>query len=107
HRRKRLRLSGKQNAQRDRQRQHPLAHRDGRDHVIDQVGGGFRHAPGAAGGAKAAPLAGKRDQLLVAALATAQAQKPVRGTGRWLLLKPRPSSWRASTRTTARASIRG
>jgi len=34
-----------------------LAHRDRRDHAIDQMGSGFRHAPGAAGGAKAAPLA--------------------------------------------------
>jgi hypothetical protein len=42
------------------------------------VGGGFRHAPRAAGGAKAAPLAGKRDQLLMGALGAAQTQKPVR-----------------------------
>jgi hypothetical protein len=56
-RREQLRLSGEQKAQRDRKRQHPLAHRDGRDHAIDQMGGGFRHAPRTAGGAKAAPLA--------------------------------------------------
>jgi hypothetical protein len=37
-RRKQLRLSGKQKAQWDRQREHALAHRDGRDHVIDQMG---------------------------------------------------------------------
>jgi hypothetical protein len=55
-----------------------LAHRDRRDDVIDQVGGGFRHAPRAAGGAKAASLAGKRDQLLMGALGAAQAEKPVR-----------------------------
>jgi hypothetical protein len=29
-----------------------LAHRDERDHVIDQVGGGFRHAPRATEGQK-------------------------------------------------------
>ena len=46
--------------------------------MIDKVGGGFRHAPRPVGGAKATPLAGKRDQLLVGALGAAQAQKPVR-----------------------------
>ena len=77
-RREQLRLGGEQNAQRDRKRQHPLAHRHRRDDVIDQVGGAFRHAPRAAGGAKPAPLAGKRDQLLMGALGAAQAKKPVR-----------------------------
>jgi len=77
-RRKQLRLSGQQKAQRNRQREHPLAHRDRRDHAIDQMGGGFRHAPGAARRAKAAPLAKKRDQLLMGAVAAAQAEKPVR-----------------------------
>ena len=56
-RREQLRLSGEQKAQRDRQREHPLAHRHRRDHAIDQMGGGFRHAPGPTGGAKAASLA--------------------------------------------------
>jgi hypothetical protein len=27
------------------QRKHPLTHRDGRERVINQMGGGFRHAP--------------------------------------------------------------
>jgi len=42
------------------------------------MGGGFRHAPSAAGGAKAASFASERNQLLMAALAAAQAEKPVR-----------------------------
>jgi hypothetical protein len=46
--------------------------------VIDKVGGGFRHAPRPAGAAKATPLPGKHDQLLVGTLGAAQAQKPVR-----------------------------
>ena len=74
------RAGGEQNAQRNRQRQHPLAHRHRRDDAIDQVGGGFRHAPCAAGGAKAALLTGKGNQLLMGELAAAQAQKPVRTT---------------------------
>ena len=48
HRRDQLGLRGQQLAQRDRQRQHPLAHRHLRDDVIHQVGGGLCHAPGAA-----------------------------------------------------------
>jgi threonine dehydrogenase-like Zn-dependent dehydrogenase len=40
------------------------------------VGGGFRHASRAAGVAKAASLAGKRDQLLMGALSAPQAEKP-------------------------------
>jgi hypothetical protein len=40
-------------------REHPLAHRQGREDVIDKMRGGFGHAPGAAGGADAAPLAGE------------------------------------------------
>jgi len=48
-------------------REHPLAHRQGREDVIDQVGGGLRHAPGVARGADAAPLAGEGHQEIVAA----------------------------------------
>ena len=40
--------------------------------------GALRHAPRAARGAKPAPLAGKRHQLLVRAVRTAHAQKAVR-----------------------------
>lgn len=43
-------------------RQHPLPHWQGWEDVIDQVGGGLRHAPGVARGANAAPLAGEGHQ---------------------------------------------
>ena len=45
--------------------------------VIDQVGRRLGHAPGPARRAKAAPLAAEGDQLVVAAVATAQAQEAV------------------------------
>ena len=48
HRRDQLGLRGQQQPQRDRQREHPLAHRHLRDDVIQQVGGRLRHAPRAA-----------------------------------------------------------
>ena len=48
HRRDQLGLRGQQQSQRDRQREHPLAHRHVRDDVLHQVGGGLRHAPGTA-----------------------------------------------------------
>ncbi len=48
HRRDQLGLRGQQQTQRDGQREHPLAHRHVRNDVIDQVGGGLRHAPGTA-----------------------------------------------------------
>ena len=59
YRREQLRMGGEQDAQRNRKRQHPLAHRHPRDHVIDQVRGALRHAPRPARGAKPAPLAGE------------------------------------------------
>jgi len=54
-----------------------LPYRHARDDLITQVGSGFCRAPGAARGAKPAPLAGKRHQLLVSALNAAQAHKTV------------------------------
>src|SRR4051812_44372890 len=44
-------MGGQQDAQRDRKRKHPLAHRYARDHAVDQVGSALRHAPRPAGGA--------------------------------------------------------
>ena len=73
-----LGLRGQQQAQRNRQRQFPLAHRNMRDDVVDQVGSRLRHAPRAARGAKPASLAAEGDELVVAAIATAQAQEAVR-----------------------------
>ncbi len=78
HRRHQQRLRGQQQAQRDRQRQHPLAHRHMRDDVFDQVRGGLRHAPRAARGAEPPALAAEGDELVVAAVGAAQAQETVR-----------------------------
>ncbi len=66
-----------QQAQRDRQQQHPLAHRHVGDDVVHQVGRRLRHAPGTARGAEPAPLAAEGDQLVVAAVTAAQAQEAV------------------------------
>ena len=41
------------------------------------VGGGLRHAPGAAGGTKSTPLAGKGHELFMGAVGATQAQKAV------------------------------
>jgi putative transposase len=49
-----LRMCSEQQAKRDRKREHPLPHRHPGDDVIDQVGGGLRHAPGATARAEAA-----------------------------------------------------
>jgi hypothetical protein len=45
-------MSRKEDAKRDRKRQHPLPDRHARDDLIDQVRGALRHAPRAARGAK-------------------------------------------------------
>jgi len=37
-------------------REHPLAHRQGREDVINRMRGGFGHAPGAAGGQTPRPV---------------------------------------------------
>ena len=60
-------MGGEQDAQRDRKREHPLAHRHARDDAVDQVGSALRHAPRPTGGAKPAPLTGEGHQLLVRA----------------------------------------
>ena len=59
-------------------RQYPLPHRLPRDHLIDKNRSALGHAPRAARGAKPAPLAGERHQLLVRAVNAAHAQKSVR-----------------------------
>ena len=46
--------------------------------LIDQVCSALRYAPAPARRAKPAPVAGKRHQLLMRAVRTAHAQKPVR-----------------------------
>jgi hypothetical protein len=81
HRRDQLGLRGQQHAQRNRQpkltNSHPLAHRHVRDDTGHQVRCRLRHPPRAARGAQAAPLAAERQQLVVPALAAAQAQEAV------------------------------
>jgi len=72
-----LGLCGQQQAQRHGQRQHPLAHRHVRDDVVHQVRRRLRHTPGTARGAKPAPLAAERDELVVAAVGAVQAQEAV------------------------------
>ena len=57
--------------------QHPLPDRQGREDVIDQVGGGLDHAPGIARRADAAALAGEGHQEVVATLGTAGAGEAV------------------------------
>jgi hypothetical protein len=47
------------------------------DDVVHQVRRGLRHAPGSACRANAATLAAESDQLVVAAVAAAQAQEAV------------------------------
>ena len=70
-------MCSEEQAKRDRKREHPLPHRHAGEDVIDQVGGCLRHAPGAAGGAKPPPLAGKGDELLMGPVCATQVQKAV------------------------------
>ena len=58
-------------------RQHPLAHRQGWEDVIDQVGGGLGQAPGIARGADATSLVGEGHQEIVAARGTGGAGEAV------------------------------
>jgi hypothetical protein len=58
-------------------RQYPLAYRQPREHVIDQVRGRLRHPPGIAGGTDTTPLAGEGDQEVVPAFWTPGTGKPV------------------------------
>ncbi len=71
-------LRGQQQAQRDRQRQDPLAHRHVRDDVIDQVRRGLRHPARATRRAEPAALAAEGQQFVVTALAASQPQEAVR-----------------------------
>ena len=70
-----LGLCGQKQAQRDRQRQNPLAHRPMGDDVVRWVSGGLCHAPRTARRAKAAPLAAEGDQFVVVTVAAAQPWK--------------------------------
>jgi hypothetical protein len=77
-RREGLGMCSEQQAQRDRKREHPLPHRHPGDEVIDQVGGGLRHVPGPAGGAKSTPLTGERRRRRNAERVGAAGMRPAR-----------------------------
>ena len=72
-----LRMCSEQQAKRDRKREHPLPHRHPGDDVIDQVGGGLRHAPGATARAEAATLATEGHELFMGTVGATQAQEAV------------------------------
>jgi hypothetical protein len=59
------------------QGQDPLPHRDLRKHMVHEVSGRLRHAPGVARGAHTAPLAGVGDQEVMSAPPAAGAAEPV------------------------------
>ena len=79
HGRHQLELCGQQQAQRDRQshdpNEHPLAHRHVRNELITRCAAVWTHVQCPGREAEAAPLAVERDQLVVAAIATAQVQR--------------------------------
>ena len=77
HGRHQIGLRSQQQAQRDRQREHPLAQRHNGDDVVYQVRRRLRYATGTTRRAEPAPLATEGDQPVVAAVAAAQAQEAV------------------------------
>lgn len=72
-----LRVGGKQEAQRERDRQHLLADRSGRQYFVHQQGGAFHHATGAAAGSEASSLTGEGHQFLGVAAFAAHPQEAV------------------------------
>jgi len=64
-------------AQREGQREHPLAHGHLGQHAIDEVRGGVGHTAAAAGGAEAAALAREGDDAVETAVVTADAHEAV------------------------------
>ncbi len=72
-----FRVGCKQEAQRKRDRQHPLANGPGWQHLIHQQGGACHHTSCAAAGAEASPLAGKGQQLHKLAAFTTRSQEVV------------------------------
>ena len=70
---KQHRLEMQEEPQPLRERHDPLAHRHLWDHLLDQVRGARGHAPGGAGRAYPAALAGEGDHKIVAAVAAAGA----------------------------------
>jgi hypothetical protein len=60
-----------------REREHPLAHRDGREDAIDDVSGGVRHAAGSAARTETATLATEGDEQISAAVVAMESQEAV------------------------------
>jgi len=71
--REQLGMCGEEATKQDSKRQQPLAHRHPGNDVIDQVGGGLGHAPGATPRAEATLLTRKGDELLMATVGATQA----------------------------------
>ena len=59
-------------------RQYPLANRQSRKNVVGQVGSGFDHLPGVAGGTDPAALALPGDEKIVTTIAASSARKTMR-----------------------------
>ena len=77
HRAERLGVAVQEVAQALRDRQHPLAHRQRREDLVDQMRRRLGHAPGVAGRTYPAAFARKRDQEIVSALLAASAGEAV------------------------------
>jgi hypothetical protein len=70
-------VAREQKASPARQREHPLTHRNARQHAIDQVSGSALHPSRRAGRTDSTALAGERDEQLVAAGDAAHASEAV------------------------------
>ena len=75
--RQELGVEGGASADVERERQNPLAHGNGREDAIDEVRGRVRHSTTGAARAKAARLARKRDEEIVAARVAVGAREAV------------------------------
>ena len=60
-----------------REAQHPLPHGHARQHLVDEAGGGFGHAPAAAARAEATALTGERHEPLERAVGASEARETV------------------------------
>ena len=70
-----LAVPGQAIANLEGQTQHPLAHGDRRQDLVDQTSGGVHHAPSHATGAEGTSLAGEGHDALVRAVFTPYAQE--------------------------------
>ena len=68
-------MNRKETSQWNRERQHPRVRRHLGDDLVDQMGGGFGHAPPAARGENVLPLGREGHQLLLRAAVAGEAQE--------------------------------